>query len=168
MYKRQIQHHGISNEGARRLAQLIASCANPLHQLSSPCAFDTSKRFELDLRANPIGKRGVEQIRAAVERAKSFGFPVIVWVGGHSEVRAAGGPRIKVGAIEVQLGKTSYTCVEIKFRAPHAIDATFSPRPRRLDGVEAHEGPHNISQDNLTHRLISTQVLPDEGGGPGI
>ena len=102
-----IQHHGISNEGARRLAQLIASCANPLHQLSSPCAFDTSKRFELDLRANPIGKRGVEQIRAAVERAKSFGFPVIVWVGGHSEVRAAGGPRIKVGAIEVQLGKTS-------------------------------------------------------------
>ena len=50
-------------------------------------------------------------------------------------------------------------CVEIKFRAPHAIDATcfrscvcamawrfhaidatLSPWPRRLDGVEAHEG----------------------------
>ena len=31
--------------------------------------------------------------------------------------------------------------VEIKFRAPHAIDATFAPRPCRLDGVEVHEGP---------------------------
>ena len=40
----------------------------------------------------------------------------------------------------------------------HAIDATLSPWPRRLDGVEAHEGPRNISQDNLTHWLISTQV----------
>ena len=118
-----IQHHGISNEGARRLAQLIASCANPLHQLSSPCAFDTSKRFELDLRANPIGKRGVEQIRAAVERAKSFGFPVVVWVGGHSEVRAAGGPRIKVGAIEVQLGKTSSQTKEEdrEYRVPPTV-----------------------------------------------
>ena len=38
----------------------------------------------------------------------------------------------------------------------HAIDATLSPWPRRLDGVEAHEGPRNISQDNLTHWLIST------------
>ena len=32
-------------------------------------------------------------------------------------------------------------CVEIKLRASHAIDATLSPWPRRLDGVEAHEGP---------------------------
>ena len=40
----------------------------------------------------------------------------------------------------------------------HAIDATLSPWPCRLDGVEAHEGPRNISQDNLTHWLISTQV----------
>ena len=40
-------------------------------------------------------------------------------------------------------------CVEIKFRAPHAIDATLSPW-RRLDGVEAREEP--------THWLISTQV----------
>ena len=31
-------------------------------------------------------------------------------------------------------------CVEIKCRAPHAIDAMLSPWPRRLDGVEAHEG----------------------------
>ena len=56
------------------------------------------------------------------------------------------------------------TCVEIKFRAPHAIDATcfrscvcamawrfhaidatLSPWPRQLDGVEVHEGPRNIS-----------------------
>ena len=27
------------------------------------------------------------------------------------------------------------TCVEIKFQAPHAIDATLSLWPRRLDGV---------------------------------
>ena len=40
----------------------------------------------------------------------------------------------------------------------HAIDATLSPWPRRLDGVEAHEGPRNISQDNPTHWLISTQA----------
>ena len=44
--------------------------------------------------------------------------------------------------------------MEIKFRAPHAIDATLSPWPRRLDGVEAHEGPRNFSG---THWLISTQ-----------
>jgi hypothetical protein len=36
-------------------------------------------------------------------------------------------------------------CGKIKFRAPHAIDVTLSPWPRRLDG-------------NLTHWLISTQV----------
>ena len=58
--------------------------------------------------------------------------------------------------------------MEIKFRAPstrrafrscvcamawrfHAIDATLSPWPRRLDGVE-------VSRNNLTHCLISTQV----------
>ena len=40
----------------------------------------------------------------------------------------------------------------------YAIDATLSPWPRRLDGVEAHEDSRNISQDNLTHWLISTQV----------
>ena len=37
-------------------------------------------------------------------------------------------------------------CVEIKFRAPHAIDATLS------DGVEAHEGPRNISTQERTLR----------------
>ena len=42
--------------------------------------------------------------------------------------------------------------VEIKFQAPHAIDATSSPWPRRLDGAEAHEGPRNISQDD--HSLV--------------
>jgi len=40
----------------------------------------------------------------------------------------------------------------------HAIDATLSPSPRLLDGVEVHEGLHNSHQDNLTHWLISTQV----------
>ena len=64
-----------------------------LHQLS-PC-FDTCS-FELDLRRTPSAAgRGTN--KAAVERAKSFGFPVIVWVGGHSG--AGGRPRIKVGAI---------------------------------------------------------------------
>ena len=33
------------------------------------------------------------------------------------------------------------TCVDIMLRRHlHAIDATLSPWPRRLDGVEAHEG----------------------------
>ena len=64
-------------------------------------------------------------------------------------------------------------CVEIKFRASHAIDATcfrscvcamawrfhaidatLSPWPRRLDGVETHEGP----RVTLTHWVISTQA----------
>jgi hypothetical protein len=38
--------------------------------------------------------------------------------------------------------RQAITCVEIKISgAPrfHAIDATLSPWPRRLDGVEAHE-----------------------------
>ena len=71
------------------------------------------------------------------------------------------------------------TCVEINFWAPHAIDAMMSPyscicsmawsfqaidatllpRQRRFDGVEVHEGPRSISQDSLTHWLISTQIL---------
>ena len=56
------------------------------------------------------------------------------------------------------------SCVEIKIRAPpavgggasiaasamawrfHAIDATLSPWLRRLDGVEVHEGPCNVSR----------------------
>ena len=72
--------------------------------------------------------------------------------------------------------------MEIKFRAPHAIDATclrscvcamawrfhaidatLSPSPRRPDGVEAREGPRDISQDNYVvfyysyhSRLIKT------------
>jgi GTPase SAR1 family protein len=56
----------------------------------------------------------------------------------------------------------------------HAIGATFSSRPCRLDGVGPHEGPHNIPQDNLTHWLISTQVQSppevdavDDGQGQG-
>ena len=44
-----------------------------------------------------------------------------------------------------------WTCVEIKFRAPYAVDGTLSPWQRRLDGVKAHEGLRNNSQDNRTH-----------------
>ncbi len=40
-----------------------------------------------------------------------------------------------------------WRCVEIKFRTPHAIDATSSPQLHLLDGVEI-----------LRHHLISTQV----------
>jgi tRNA(Arg) A34 adenosine deaminase TadA len=63
---------------------------------------------------------------------------------------------VPVGAVFVVDG-----CVETKFRAPtgidgvcsmawsfQAVDATSSPRSRRLDGVEV----------NLTHRSMSTQV----------
>ena len=35
-------------------------------------------------------------------------------------------------------GFLAATCVEIKYRAPHAIDATLSPSRRRLDGVLTH------------------------------
>ena len=66
--------------------------------------------------------------------------------------------------------------MEIKFRAPYAIDATcfrscvcamawrfhtidarLPPFLRLLDGVQVDEGLGNRSQDNLTHCLISTQ-----------
>ena len=82
-------------------------------------------------------------------------------------------PRGRRGRAKVRLGVVVAACVEIKLRAPHAIDATCfrsrvcamawrfhavdatsSPGPRRLDGVGAHEGP----RDNLTHWLMSTQV----------
>ena len=33
-----------------------------------------------------------------------------------------------------------------------------TPSTRRLDGVEVHKGPRNVSQSNVTHWLISTQV----------
>jgi len=39
------------------------------------------------------------------------------------------------------------SCVEIKFRAPDAIDAMLSSQLRLLDGVEAHEGLGNRSPD---------------------
>ena len=49
-------------------------------------------------------------------------------------------------------------------RRLHAIDATSSPRPQRLDGVEAHEGLRNSSQDSRSHRLISTQARAEDDG----
>ena len=49
-------------------------------------------------------------------------------------------------------------------RRLHAIDATSSPRPQRLDGVEAHEGLRNNSQDSRSHRLISTQARAEDDG----
>ena len=45
--------------------------------------------------------------------------------------------------VELRVGvllSRAVACVEIKFRTPHAIDATLSPWPHRLDGVEVHEG----------------------------
>ena len=72
----------------------------------------------------------------------------------------------------------SQTCVEITCRAPcrrdsvgsmawsfQAIDATLSPRPRRLDGVDVHEGPRNISQDNDFHTVpdLDRHVRGDRG-----
>ena len=52
-------------------------------------------------------------------------------------------------------------CVEIEFRAPHAIDATLSPWPRRLDGVEAHEGPDKISTQRATVRAVEVVARLD-------
>ena len=60
------------------------------------------------------------------------------------QVRLGQAPRVRprVGvrvaeAADVEPAAGPDLCgVEIKFRAPHAIDATLSPRPRRLDGVE--------------------------------
>ena len=48
--------------------------------------------------------------------------------------------------------------MEIKFQAPDAIDAMLFTELRLLDGVEAHEGLGNRSQDNLTRLSISTQT----------
>ena len=39
------------------------------------------QRLSIDLTNNPITHRGVEQMRAGVERARSRGFAVVVWVG---------------------------------------------------------------------------------------
>jgi hypothetical protein len=61
-------------------------------------------------------------------------------------------------------------CVEIKFRAPHAIDATCFPYLRLRDGVAIPRHRRDVvpvaasarwrggSRSNLTHWLISTQV----------
>ena len=54
-----LQHQDISSHGARRLAQLINACADGD---AAGCALDPTKRFELDVRANPIGQRGVEHV----------------------------------------------------------------------------------------------------------
>ena len=55
---------------------------------------------------------------------------------------------------------SSHHCVCSMAWRFHAIDATLSPSPRLLDGVEVHEGLSQYSQDNLTHCLISTQSAP--------
>ena len=49
---------------------------------------------------------GIEQMRAGVERARSRGFAVVVWVGGRVEGETRRrGPLLKLGALELQLGK---------------------------------------------------------------
>jgi len=96
-----LQHQDISGGGARRLMQALATCADGRR----PCAFDVKKRFEVDLTNNPIDPRGVEQIRASVERARSRGFRVIVWCGGAVEAKKRGGPLLRLGALQLQLGK---------------------------------------------------------------
>ena len=64
------------------------------------------------------------------------------------------------------------TCVEIKFRAPRAIDATLFPWPHRLDGVEAHEGQSNslvdfhTGQDALRHGGVVDRVVSFGRVGP--
>ena len=47
----------------------------------------------------------------------------------------------------------------------HAIDARLPPFLRLLDGVQVDERLRNISQDNLTHWLISTQATTLETHG---
>ena len=72
-----LQHQDISDGGARSIARILAECADG--HLS--CAFDLRRRLSIDLTNNPITHRGVEQMRAGVERARSRGFAVVVWVG---------------------------------------------------------------------------------------
>lgn len=68
--------------------------------------FDLRRRLSIDLTNNPISSRGIEQIRAGVERARSRGFAVVVWVGGRVEGETRRrGPLLKLGALELQLGK---------------------------------------------------------------
>ena len=73
-------------------------------------------------------------------------FPLCNWLAGDRDPSpdAASGESGDETAAVVDAGSllAALVCVEIKFRAPHAIDAMLSPWPRRLDGVEAHEGPH--------------------------
>ena len=43
--------------------------------------------------------------------------------------------------------------------ASHAVGAMPSPEPRRLDGVEVHDGRSQYPQDSLAHWLISTGLF---------
>ena len=97
-----LQHQDISDGGARSIARILAECADG----HLTCAFDLRRRLSIDLTNNPITHRGVEQMRAGVERARSRGFAVVVWVGGRVEGETRRrGPLLKLGALELQLGK---------------------------------------------------------------
>ena len=123
-----LQHQDISSHGARRLAQLINACADGD---AAGCALDPSKRFELDVRANPIGQRGVEQLRSAVERARSRGFRVVVFAGGKIEESfLKKGPLLKLGALEFQLGRKveQKQYYDFEFRLPPTWQERVLPR----------------------------------------
>ena len=82
----------------------VRVCSMASHR-SNPSQ-DLRRRLSIDLTNNPITHRGVEQMRAGVERARSRGFAVVVWVGGRVEGETRRrGPLLKLGALELQLGK---------------------------------------------------------------
>ena len=126
-----LQHMHISSAGARRLAQLIAHCADADAEGYRGCALDPSKRFELDVRANPIGQRGVEQLRSAVERARARGMKVVVYAGGKvEEATMKKGPLLKLGALEFQLGRKVDVpqYYDFEFRLPPTWQERVMPR----------------------------------------
>ena len=59
-----LQHQDITDGGARSIARILAECADG----HLTCAFDLRRRLSIDLTNNPITHRGVEQMRAGVER----------------------------------------------------------------------------------------------------
>ena len=54
------------------------------------------------------------------------------------------------------------TCVEIKFRMPHAIDATLSRWPRRLDGITTLTGRGHRRAGAGDHNLHGARVSAAE------
>ena len=116
------QKPSLGHEPPPRLAQCLTV---PIDRQQEP------RPFHLVARLEAPGSKNFEGLVVVIEL--EICGPVLVEVSGPRGNQISGAPRHRRDAVSV--------AASARWRRFHAIDATLSPWPRRLDGAEAHEGP---------------------------